>query len=162
MDHRSLFYKAYIQPHFNYCNVIWVNSSSYNVSQINKLQKRVCKNILGTEYSDLNSARQRLNILSFDQNVLFHKAKTIYKVVLSLVPQYIKDLFQLRADTLSDTLLRFMSDQNFYIPKPNISLFKNSLSYSAPVIWNAIPSDIKNSSTTNIFARNVVEWIANE
>lgn len=162
MEHRSLFYKAYIQPHFNYCNTIWGNSSSYNVSQINKLQKRVCKIILGTEYSDLNNARRRLNILSFDQNVLVNKAKTMYKVVHSLVPQYIRDLFQLRADTLPDTSLRSVSNQIFYIPKPNISLFKKSLSYSGPVIWNTIPSDIKNSSTINIFTRNIVEWITNE
>ena len=57
MEHRSLFYKAYSQPHFNYCNIVWGNSSNYNVSQITKPQRRVCKIILGTEYSDLDSAR---------------------------------------------------------------------------------------------------------
>ena len=54
------------------------NSSNYNVSQITKLQRRVCKIILGSEYSDLDSARRRLNILSFDQNVLVNKAKIMY------------------------------------------------------------------------------------
>ena len=48
----------------------------------------------------------------------------MYKVVHDMVPQYIKDLFQLRADTVPDTSLRSVSNQNFYIPKPNISLFK--------------------------------------
>ena len=93
MEHRSLFYKAYIQPHINYCNIVWGNSSNYNVSQITKLQRRVCKIILGTEYSDLDSARRRLDILSFDQNVLVNKAKIMYKVVHDMFPQYIKDLF---------------------------------------------------------------------
>ena len=23
MEHRSLFYKAYVQPHINYCNIVW-------------------------------------------------------------------------------------------------------------------------------------------
>ena len=162
MDHRSLFYKAYIQPHINYCNIVWGNSSNYNVSQITKLQKRVCKIILGTEYSDLDSARRRLDILSFEQNVLVNKAKLMYKVVHDMVSQYIKDLFQLRVDRVPDTSLQSVSNQNFYIPKPNTSLFKNSLSYSGPVMWNTIPSDIKNSSSINTFTRNVVEWIANE
>ena len=157
-----MFYKAYIQPHINYCNIVWGNSSNYNVSQITKLQRRVCKIILGTEYSDLDSARKRLNILSFDQNILGNKAKIIYKVVHDMVPQYIKDLFQLRADTVPDTSLRSVSNQIVYIQEPNTSLFKNSLSYSGPVIWNIILSDIKNSSSINIFSRNVVEWIANE
>ena len=88
-------------------------------------------------------------------------AKIIYKVVHDIVPQYIKDLFQLRTDTVPDTSLRSVSVRIF-ISKPNISLFINSLSYSGPVIWNTIPLDIKNSSTLNIFTKNVVEWIANE
>ena len=61
MKHRSLFYKAYIQPHFNYCNIVRGNSSNYNVSQITKLQKRFCKIILGTEYSKLESVQRRLH-----------------------------------------------------------------------------------------------------
>ena len=65
MEHRSLFYKANIQPHINYCNLLWGNSSNYNVSQITKLQRRVCKIILGTEYSDRDSAQRRLNIFVF-------------------------------------------------------------------------------------------------
>ena len=154
MEHRSLFYKAYIQPHINFCNIVRGNSSNYNVSQITKLQRRVCKIILGTEYSDLDSARRRLDILSFEQNVLVNKAKIMYKVVHDMVPQYIKYLFQLRADTVPDTSLRSASNQNSYIPKPNISLFKNSLSYYEPVIWNTIPSDIKKSSSIYTFTRN--------
>ena len=81
LEHRSLFYKAYIQPHFNYCNIICGNSTNYNVSRLTKLQRRVCKTIiLENEYEDLDSAQKRLNILSFDQNVFVNKAKTMYKV----------------------------------------------------------------------------------
>ena len=41
---------------------------------------RACKVILENEYEDLDSARMKLNILSFDQNVFLNKAKTMYKV----------------------------------------------------------------------------------
>ena len=82
---------------------MWGNPSNYNVSQITKLQRRVCKIILGTEYSDLYSARRRLDVLAFDQHVLVNKTKIMYKVVHDMVPQYIKNLFQLRADTVPDT-----------------------------------------------------------
>ncbi len=36
IEHRTLFYKAYIQPHFDYCCVIWANSSQCNISKIKK------------------------------------------------------------------------------------------------------------------------------
>lgn len=161
-EHRSLFYKAYIQPHFNYCNIIWGNSSNYNVSKLTKLQKRACKIILENEYEDLDSARKRLNILSFDQNVFVNKAKIMYKVANSLIPQYIIDLFQLRADSLPDTALRSVTNHNFTIPKPKTSLYKESLSYSGPIIWNAIPADVKTSSTIGLFTNKLRDWLSSD
>ena len=87
-----------MSPHLDYCNTIWGNSN-YNVSKITKLQRRACKVKLEADYTDLESARSRLNILSFDQDVLLNKAKIMYKVVNVIAPQYIRYLFQLRADT---------------------------------------------------------------
>ena len=92
IEHRSTFYNGYIQPHFNYCNIIWGSFSNYNISKITKLRRKVCKIILENEYSDLENARRRLNILSFDQYLFLNKSKTMYKVVNYMVPQYIKDI----------------------------------------------------------------------
>ena len=89
LELRSVFYNAYIQPQFNYCNIVWGNSSNYNVSKITKLQIRACKVILENQFETEN-----IKILSFDQNVFLNKAKTMYKVANGLVLQYIIDLFQ--------------------------------------------------------------------
>ena len=73
----------------------------------------------------------------------------MYKVANGLIPQYIIeyiiDLFQSRADSLPNTSLRSVSYQKFTIPQPKCSLNKESLFYSGPVIWNAIPPEIKKS-----------------
>ena len=73
-----------------------------------------------------------------------------------MVPQYIKDLFQFRAVTLPSTSLGSVSNQTFGIPKPKTSLYKESLSYSGPVIWNAIPSELKISSSLNVLLRKLL------
>ena len=80
IDHRLLFYNAYIKPHFDYCSMIWSNSSNVNINKVTKLQRRACKIILGHEYSDLNGALEKLNMLSFDQSVFLSKAKMMYKI----------------------------------------------------------------------------------
>ena len=59
-EHKLLYYKSYIQPHFNYCNVIWGNASNFNVARITRLQRRACKIILGNEYIDFESAKSSL------------------------------------------------------------------------------------------------------
>ena len=79
IDHRLLFYNAYIKPHFDYCSMIWSNSSNANINKVTKLQRRACKIILGHEYSDLNEALEKLKMLSFDQSVFMSKAKMMYK-----------------------------------------------------------------------------------
>ena len=86
----------------------------------------------------------------------------MYKVKNGLIPRNIIDMFQSRADSLPNTSLRSVSNQNFTIPKPKCSLNKESLSYSGPVIWNAIPTDIKKSSTTNAFTNALRAWILND
>ena len=65
LQHRVLFYNAYIKPHFEYCCVI-CNS---NLHKIEKLQRRACKLILGTNYISLEDARRQLNMLSFEELV---------------------------------------------------------------------------------------------
>ena len=49
LQHRVLFYNAYIKPHFEYCCVIWGNSFNSNLHKIEKLQRRACKLILGSD-----------------------------------------------------------------------------------------------------------------
>ena len=144
--------------HFNYCNVIWDNSSNYNLSRVTKFQKRAFKIILGNEYLDFENAKMRLNILSFEQSV----AKIMFKVANSLIPQYICDLFQRRLDNSLHASLRSVSNEHSVrIPKSNLSIFKDSISYSGPIIWNSIPNEIKNSSTCCSFTQNVINWLKN-
>ena len=39
LEHRFLFYNAYIKAHFDYCSIVWGNFSNNNINKINKLQK---------------------------------------------------------------------------------------------------------------------------
>ena len=163
LEHRLLFYNAYIKTHFDYCSIVWGNSTKNNINKINKLQRRACKHILNIEYTCLAEARNRLKILSFDESVFLQKAKTMYKIANKIAPKYLIDLFQIRNTYANSTTsnLRSVSNRNFIIPKPNINLFKNSISYSGTIIWNSIPLEIKNADSINSFVNRCVAWIKN-
>ena len=79
LQHRVLFYNAYIKPHFEYCCVIWGNSFNSNLHKIEKLQRRACKLILGTDYISLEDDRRQLNMLSFEELVFVNRAKIMFK-----------------------------------------------------------------------------------
>ena len=163
IDHRLLFYNAYIKPHFDYCSMIWSNSSNVNINKVTKLQRRACKIILGHEYSDLNGALEKLKMLSFDQSVFLSKAKMMYKIHNNLVPSYLHELFLMRDITLDNTTanLRSVTSRNYIVPQAKCNLFKGSLSYSGVMVWNSIPVSIKCSNSLPNFVKQCSEWIRN-
>ena len=125
-----------------------------------KLQRRACKLILLSEYTHLEEACNRLNIISFDESVFLNKAKIMYKIANNIAPSYLINLFEMRNssdDTISN--LRSVANKNFLIPKPKLNLFKNSLSYSGAIIWNSIPLEIKNSNSLDIFVKKCKAWM---
>ena len=126
-EYRLMFYKAYIVPHLNYCNIIWGNSLDYNVSRITRLQKRACKSILRNQYTGFEGAKSDLNIQSFEESLFLNKAKVMYKIANNMIPSYVCDLFQRRSDSIINTTLRSVSNDNFIIPRPNLSIYKESL-----------------------------------
>ena len=49
-EQRIQFYKAFIQPHMDYCSIVWSCASKSSLSRILKIQKRVCRSILNVPY----------------------------------------------------------------------------------------------------------------
>ena len=161
IDHRVLFYNAYIKPHLDYCSLIWSNTSNVNINKITKLQRRSCKLILGQEYNGLIEALERLNMLSFDQSIFLSKAKLMYKIQNNLAPAYLNEMFLMRDITLNNTAsnLRSVTNKNLLLPQAKCNLFKGSLSYSGVIVWNSIPVSIKNSSSLTVFVKRCTEWM---
>ena len=52
-SHRIQFYKSYIQPHVDFCNIVWGNTCESNKMKIFRLQKSACRIIL--DYNGDNS-----------------------------------------------------------------------------------------------------------
>ena len=96
---------------------------------------------LRNEYSNLDEAQNRLNMLSFSASVFLQKAKVMYKVSNNIAPEYLSDLFKMRESNSNSILnLRSVSNKHFLIPNTKMNLFKNSLSYSGALVWNRILS----------------------
>ena len=161
VEHRLMFYNAYIRPHLEYCCTVWSNTSSRNINKISKLQRRACKLILAHDYSDIQEALERLNILSFDQIIFLNKAKLMYKVYNNVAPVYLHELFQMRDINLDNTAsnLRSVANQNFLLPQAKCNLYKGSFTYSGVVVWNSLPNSIKLASSLNSFVQNCTEWL---
>ena len=100
-----MFYNAYVKPHFEFCSTVWSNTSSGNINRITKLQRRACKLILSQDYTDIQEALKRLNILSFDQVIFLNKAKLMYNVYNDIAPVYLHEFFIMREILITQHLI---------------------------------------------------------
>ena len=160
--HRVQFYKSYIQPHIDFCNIIWGSSSETNKLKILRLQKRACRVILDYNMDDVNEAMKTLKIMSVYDRFYLRKAKFMFKVYNNLTPQYISEHFTLRNNVLdANVSLRSSTAGCFVPPKPRTEYFKNSLRYSGCLLWNGLPAHVKNAETPDTFHSRCIKWILN-
>ena len=68
----------------------------------------------------------------------------------SVLPSYVNQMFSFRPFNETLQSLRSTGTLDFYTPRPQKDIFKQSLIYSGPVIWNNLPDCLKNSETVDI------------
>ena len=77
---RVQFYKSYIQPHIDFCNIVWGSSSESNKLKIFRLQKQACKVILDYNVDDSIEATNSLKIMSIYDQLYLRKAKFMFSL----------------------------------------------------------------------------------
>ena len=153
------FYKTHIQPHIDYCSTVWGGTSHSSLNRIYSLQKRARKIILNYEYTDIASSMDELKILYIFEKKNLRKAKFMYKISKSITPSYINDMFTLRTVDETHLSLRSVNTSNFQTPRPQKEIFKQSLMYSWPIIWNNLPDWLKNSDSVDSFHNQCIKWM---
>ena len=159
IENRVKFYKSYIQPHLDFCNIIWGNTSQTHLLKIYRLQKRACRITLNYEIDDMTEKLNKLRILTIYERIFLRKAKFMFKVYVQEAPIYIQNMFEPTILNNNSRILRSSSINNFTIPKPNKELFKHSMSYSGALIWNVLPEYIKVSNNITTFHNRCIRWM---
>lgn len=159
---RKLFFNAYVLPHIDYCCTVWGDTSNHLNDSMVKLQKRAARIILDkgidTPSADMFT---ELKWMKFPDRVNYQKALMMYKILNNLTPSYLKGLCTLTSE-IHLRSLRSTTENLLYVPKPNIELFRNSFAYSGSKIWNAIPEQVKQSTTVVQFKAKYLQWTASQ
>ena len=157
-EHRVQFYKSFIQPHLDYCNIVWRNASQNNLLRLFRLQKRAWKIILDYNVDNIFESMENLKIMTTYERSFFRKVNIMYKISNSLTPSYISDIFDRRTASPNGLVLRSSTTSYYIPPKPNKEIFKPSMSYSGPLIWNSLPVEIRQAESINSFHLRCVKW----
>ena len=150
-----LIYQALIQPHFDYCNIIWGNCGIILQDKIQKLHNRAARVLTNSNYdADAGHLFELLGWKNLASQQHIQRATMVYKSLHGLALDYLCSKFSERRETAYN--LRD-SENKLNVPLPRTNYYKNSFSYSGATLWNSLPRDIRQAESLGLFKRLIKE-----
>ncbi|MCO0615711.1 hypothetical protein M8756_20885, partial [Lutimaribacter sp. EGI FJ00015] len=123
-------YKGLIEPHFDYCNIVWGNCGITLRNKVQKLQNRAARVLTYSSYDvDAGHLFKLLGWKNLACQQQFQRATMVYRSLHGLAPNYLSSKFERRevAYNLRD------SENKLNVPLPRTNYYKNSFSYSGGI-----------------------------
>lgn len=152
----SLIYNSLVQSYFDYCSVVWGNCGQTLVEKLQKLQNRAARVLTFSNHdSDADELLNHLNWVNLESQRQKTKAVMVYKSINGLAPEYLTSKFIMRNDVTSYCTRD--SEGKLAIPFPRTNYFKNTFSYSGPVLWNGLPLETRKAESLNTFRKLITK-----
>ena len=84
--------------------------------------------------------------MTIKQRYFYFISTLTYKCLHDLAPSYLSSMFQ-----FIENNTRSSSTKELIVPRPHTEIFKRSLAYAGPKIWNSLPIAIREVPNINIF-----------
>lgn len=141
-------YNALVQPHFDYCNVVWGNCGVTLHNKLQKLQNRAARVLTHSAFdANANLLFDELGWVNLDLQQRRARAIMTFKCRQGLAPDYLSTLF---SNHVCGYDLRD-SAEKLNVPLPRTEYYKKSFSYSGAVTWNSLPVHMRQAQTLQQF-----------
>ena len=119
-------------------------------------QVTLCKNLeVSTQVSNQNCSsktkltwRKTAQILPLSSRLMCNKVRFVHKVVSGRAPIYLSTKLLINQSSRN-------SSRKLNVPIPRINLFKSSLVYSGPALWNSLPSELRLPVSPSVFKKRL-------
>ena len=142
------FFEAHIQSGIDYASTLWDSASDSLQKPLKSLHRRAIKTVLLKRTSLTDKDYKAGQILLLSSRLMSNQARFVHKIISGRAPMY-----------LSTKLLINQSSRNsstkLNVPIPRIDLFKSSLVYSGPVLWNSLPSELRLPVSPSVFKKHL-------
>ena len=156
----SLHDLLYIGFTISYCCEIWGNTYKTRVQPPYIIQKRAIRICNHIEYrSHTKPGFLKLNTLTIADLVKFKSMVLMYKIYNNLMPSNILSYFCMVHMSHDRDTRQAGHFKNMYC---RTTLKSMCLSIRGPVMWNKLHSDLKNSTTVNMFKKRYKTFLVSE
>ena len=128
-------------------------SLSLSLSQkpLKSLHRRAIKIVLLKRTSLTDKDYKAAQILPLSSRLMSNKARFVHTIVSGRAPMY------LSTKLLINQSWRY-SSRKLNVPIPRIDLFKSSLVYFGPALWNSLPSELRLPVSPSVF-KSILRFI---
>ena len=127
-------YQALVQPHFDYCSMVWGNCGEYLRGKLQKLQNRAARVITSNPYEIRSiDILKKLEWKTLSERRKEQQLKYVSKALTCQCPKNILDMFKLS----NSVRYELRSNNNkLMLSKPKTNSMKHTFGYAAAKVWN--------------------------
>ena len=142
-------YNALVQPHFDFCSIVWGNCSKTLSERLQKLQNRAARILTSSSYdADALYLLQQLACKDLITQRQIQEALMVFKALNDLAPDHLSSMFT--NCSTSGYVLRD-STNKLNVPLPRNNYLKRSVSYRGATLWNSLPGNLWQEKSLNRF-----------
>ena len=145
---RKTFFQAHIQSGVDYASTFGDSASDSLPKPLKSLHRRAIKIVLPKRTSLSDKDYKAAPILPLSSRLMSNKARFVHKIVSGRVPMYLSTKLLINQSSRN-------SSRKLNVPIQRIDLFKSSLVYSGPALWNSLPSELRLPVSPSVFKKHL-------
>ena len=140
-----------------YCSSVWSNTSVTNINKLQAIQNFAARIVTRSrKFDHITPILKQLRWMPVKDHLFYRDALLTFKCMNGMAPTNLCSRF-IKRGTISGRSTRNANILD--IPRYKTATGQRSFLYRAVTIWNNLPSDIKLSSTMNIFKRKLINHL---
>lgn len=149
-------YKCLVLPYINYCNIVWGSVSPSTKLKVVTTQKRAIKLALKVPRTTPTSVIfEKSNLKTIDGINRIHTAIFMYKYECGLLPSGFDNKYEKNQDVHNYNTRQAAL---YHIPKSRTNRFKTGMLCRGPIIWNSLPSNIRQVQPLSLFKSQIKKF----
>ena len=103
----------------------------------------------------------KLKWMPIQDFVQYRRSNLVYKAINNMLPDYMCNMFT-HVNTVHSRNTRFSANDNLYVPpRAKLSVFRKSLRYAGPQVWNTLPAEIRKAPSVSTFKHRYFDMYFN-
>lgn len=146
-----LLYKSMVRSHLEYCNSVWAPYKKGDIEDLERVQKRATRLILGLRFTPYEERLKICNLPTLKYRRLRGDMIETYKIITGKYDIVSAPQFPLRALEASYGICTRGNDLRINSTRTKYDLRKYSFTNRVVNAWNCLPNYVVKSDTTNQF-----------